>query len=479
MPQLTRRHFLAAMGANAVALGACSDGPRSSPAPASSSTTGSGQPDPVVVVGAGLAGLSAASRLTAEGVGVRVLEASGRVGGRTWTLSFAGGQVANAGGEFVNGEHVRLRELVEELGLDLIDSWEEAETPLLLHRDGDTMELVEYFVRTPGALEGMPTFRGAVDALVGDIDIDDPTRSEDAGALDDQSVGEVLDGLDLSPGARFLVDQNVLAEYMVDPYRLSWLYYLQVSATNWEELEPEAWRIRGGSQRVSEGLAERVERLELGRRVRRLDDRGDRVVLHAVGGTIAARKVIVATPLGPLRSVHFDERLPDDLAAAVAECGYGVGGKILLQYAGRWWRDGGWTGEATTDLDIGALYEATVGQDGAAGILSTYTAGPAGVAAARLDADARIAAAARDIAELTEPEGAVIGSASVLWHRDPLAGGSYVAFGPGQVGRFWNAVRAPVGNVHWAGEHTDTRSGYMEGAIRSGYRAAEEVLERL
>ncbi len=483
--ELTRRWFLAGAGAGAaaLALGACADdgGSASTSMSPTSTTAGPRGPDPVVIVGAGLAGLTAATRLAAEGVAVRVLEARERVGGRTWTLRepFAEDQYVNAGGEFVNGEHTRLRELVDELGLELDDSGEDAETPLLLRRGGRTMELVEYFIRTPGALEGMPTFRSAVSDLVDAIDVEDPTRSEGAAELDDLSVGDALDALDLSAGARFLVDHVVLDEYMVDPYDLSWLYYLQVSATNWEETASEAWRIRGGSQQIAQLLAERVERVETGRPVRRIDDRGDRVVLHTDDGTVAASHVILATPLAPLRSVEFDAPLPRDLAGAIADLGYGLGGKTMLQYDRRWWSDQGWSGDATTDLDIGSLYEATIGQDGRGGILTTYTGGPAGASAGNRSAQQRIADAQRDVTQLMEPTGDVVGSASVMWHTEQFSNGTYVAFAPGQVHRFWNAVRAPVGNIHMAGEHTDTRSGYMEGAIRSGDRAAAEVLDRL
>jgi len=447
---------------------------------AASSRPSSGGADPVVVVGAGLAGLTAATRLASEGVEVRVLEARQRVGGRTWSVRepFVEDQYSNAGGEFVNGGHTHLRMLVDDLGIELDDSSATADTPRLVRRGDETVAFDEYLTRTPGALEGMASFWAAVGELIGNIDVEDPTRSEHAAALDDRSVGAELDRLDLSPGSRFLVDHLVLDEYMVDPYDLSWLYFLQVSATNGEETAPEAWRIRGGSQQITELLAARLERVETGRPVRRIDDQGDRVVLHTDDGTVGASQVILATPLAPLRSVEFDTPLPTSLAAAIAELGYGLGGKTMLQYDRRWWREQGWSGDAATDLDIGSLYEATVGQAGRGGILNTYTAGPAGGAAGNRSAAARIEGAQRDLAAFSTPSGDLVGSASVMWHNEQFSGGTYVAFSPGQVRRFWNAVRAPVGNLHLAGEHTDTRSGYMEGAIRSGERSADEVLDR-
>lgn len=479
MGSTSRRTFLGLVGAGtaAAALAACGDGrERSAP---TVTRSGSRSPASVLVVGAGLAGLTAATVLADEGLDVQVLEARPRVGGRTWTVAepFDDDQHSDAGGEFVDGGHTRLRKLVDDLGLELEDTGSDDDTDELIVYDGETLTPTEFDERSGGsAAEGVEAYEDAVASLVSEIDPDNPVGSADAEEFDATSVGTALDELDLSPEARFVVDHLVVGEYMVDPYDLSLLFFLQVNAAVWDEDEEEAWRIRGGAQQVADGLAARLERVQTGTPVLRIDDRGDRVVVHTADDTSEADHLVVATPLAPLRSVEFDAGLPDPLRAAIAECGYGIGGKTMLQYDRRYWSDAGWGGSATTDLDIGLLYESTVGQRGRAGILNTYTAGPAGLVAGGLDPETRQRSARDEIESITKATAGAGGSASVMWQNEPFSGGTYVAYRPGQVIPFWDAVRTPVRRVHFAGEHTDVLNTYMEGAIRSGYRVADEIL---
>jgi monoamine oxidase len=177
--------------------------------------------------------------------------------------------------------------------------------------------------------------------------------------------------------------------------------------------------------------------------------------------------------------VRFDPALPDAMAAAVADLGYGTGTKTLLGYSRRVWDDNGYSGYAVTDFPVGTTWEASEGEDGAGGILLGYTAGLPGVILGDQSDAERFDTVTAD-AETLFPGSAAArrGSVTIAWQNERFSGGTYTAYRPGQVTAYWRAIRAPFGRIHWAGEHTDVYTAYMEGAVRSGRRAALEIAAR-
>jgi monoamine oxidase len=185
---------------------------------------------------------------------------------------------------------------------------------------------------------------------------------------------------------------------------------------------------------------------------------------------------VLATPLPPLRRVSFSPPLPAPLDRAVAELQYGVGTKTVLQYERRFWLAAGFSGATETDLDVFGTWDATEAQHGRSGILMAYTMGAGGRRFTALPDAARIRAAADQLETIYPGSRALLRStATVAWANEPYTGGTYTAFAPGQMTRFWRALRRPYGRIHLAGEHTSAYSGYMEGAVRSGQRVAAAI----
>jgi monoamine oxidase len=150
------------------------------------------------------------------------------------------------------------------------------------------------------------------------------------------------------------------------------------------------------------------------------------------------------------------------------ELQYGAATKTLLRYRRRVWRSAGLSGDAVTDLRAGTVWEASDRQPGCEGILISYAAGarnPPVPAEAAADLGALFPGSVEAFDRAVRAD----------WAAAPLTGGSYTAYAPGQVTRFWDAVRTPFGRVRLAGEHADAYTGYMEGAIRSGRRAAARI----
>jgi monoamine oxidase len=211
----------------------------------------------------------------------------------------------------------------------------------------------------------------------------------------------------------------------------------------------------------------------LGAPVTAIADDGRRVHVTAGERTYGAQRCIVAAPLPALRAVRFSPEPPRAVAEAIASLAYGTGGKVALRCARRVWRTQGFNGEIFTDRSLNTAWDAADPLPGEAGILQSYTVGAPGRAWTALDPAARIARAIAD-ADAVYPgtRGAVTATHQAWWSGERYTGGTYSAYGVGQVAAFWRALRRPFGRVVLAGEHTDTYWGYMEGAVRSGVRAA-------
>lgn len=398
----------------------------------------------VVVVGAGIAGLSAATAARRDGWDVLVLEATDRVGGRIRTEHFAGGAVVEAGGEFIDGSHATMLGYARRFTLPLQDVWRTGpDLPGCVLSNG---RLRPDRGRYAAAED---RWYAALDALGG--------RS-----LDARSAGDLLDRLELSPGAReHIAHALVRDDYTVEPEELS-LRFL-VRSERVEAFGEERYRIRGGNDQVCTALAEALgAAVALGTPATAVDRGGLGVSVTAGGETISADACILTAPLPALRGIAFSPGLPEPLARPVRELQYGTGVKVLLEYPDRPWLSHGCNGDLRTDGPASTTWEA------APGILTVYAVGAPGATMAALGEPERIAAAAADVARAF-PGAEPVAGRSVTWAQ------TYAAPAPGQVNGLAAALRRPAGRLLLAGEHAARLTGYMEGAARSGLSAARAL----
>jgi len=435
----------------------------------------------VVVVGAGLAGLTAAYELGRKGWDVTVFEARDRVGGRcrTFRRELRYGQVAEAGGEFIDASHDAVRGYAEAFGLELDD---------LRAAEGD--DALSAAVYTDGELEEyddvvdedvqseLDRLDEEVERYTAAIDVADPVRT--GAGLDSRSVGDLLDDLVLDADARAIAEAGLRAEYAVEPSELSLLFHVVLTAIAPDRDEDvERFRIRGGNDRLPGAFAERLrDSVVLEAPVASVQSRRSRVRVVAGRDEVDADYCVVAAPLPGLRHVELDADLPRVVRDAIASLQYGDVTKTALQYESRFWRDAGYNGDALTDLPIQATRDATGSQSGEAGVLMSYSASEQGTRFGAGDPRARVRNAAAQVAEVysdSEAEELFARGATIAWGRERFTGGSYSAWAPGQYTRFWPALRRPYGRVYFAGEHTDLHASYMEGAVRSGRRVANDI----
>lgn len=477
-PTNPRRRLLFALLA---LLSGCA-GPRRRAAPLGAADAGAGRR--VIVVGAGLAGLSAAFELARLGFDVQVLEARDRIGGRVHTLRAGfGGQHGEAGAEFVNGDDDLLRSYAGLFGVALVDSAKTGRAPpVATYFEGTSLPLPRWLGAEHKDLERYESFLAAqaraagVERLASLSDL--PARAAALSTYDARSLAAALDELGLGARARRLADIQVRADAFAEAHEVSLLMAL-ISAG--QRSAAETLRMRDGSDALVQAFANALpKRIVTSAEVRSVTDRDDGVaVTLRDGDTLYGEAVVVTVPLPVLRDIAFAPPLPPLLREASETVRYGQGSKVLLQVPRGRFRsgdDGGWV---LSDLPMGLAYESAPQQPGGLGILCAYSAGAGAASYLAAGDEQRIAMARRDLDRVFPGTAdAVVHAATVAWSRERYSGGTYAVFAPGQLLRYAHALASAHGRVAFAGEHTDTRLGFMEGALRSGRRAAQQTIAR-
>lgn len=297
-----------------------------------------------------------------------------------------------------------------------------------------------------------------------------------AAALDQVVLSRWIDTLAQDPLARVLTEQYLRGEYD-DPEWLSLLFLIQQAALYDQvpDQRVEMYRIQGGNDRLPAAIAAAlVNPVQLNTPVTAIRQTPLGVVVSHEQGVVTADYAVVATPLPPLRSVQFEPALSPVLQRAIAELNYGSHVKVISQFNQRLWQTKqGLSGLTITDLPIGFVSEATSSQPGRAGILTAYVSGQYGRQLAAMPPTDRAETVLAQLEQVYPGLQAQVSTVTdMVWPQDPWVGGSYSAYGPGQLTEFWPAFQQPYGRLLFAGEHTDRYIGYMEGAVRSGQRVA-------
>jgi monoamine oxidase len=485
----TRRQFLEHAGA--AGLAAASVGAIGRLAPAARAAT----PGRIVVVGAGLAGLTCAYRLQQAGIAAEVYEASSRAGGRCWTIrgAFADGQIAEHGGELIDQGHTQIRQLAKELGLKLVN---------LLAAQPNGTEDFYYFDGAPYTYaEALDDFNAVYQKLHQDVSAASyPTlwdsytkRGYD---LDHMSVAEWID--ESVPGGGSsklgqLLDVAYNIEYGAETSAqsaLNLIYLLGYIGQGNLRLfgkSDEKYHVVGGNDQIPALMAAQLgSRLHLGRELVAIKLQGSTYTLtfKQTGGgttTVLADRVVLALPFSVLRSsVDYAKAEFEPLkVTAIEEQGMGTNSKLQLQFSKRRWYEVENNGNTYSDTGYQATWEVTRGQSGRSGILVDYTGGTIGASFGSGTPTTR----AKQFLQQLEPVLPGIsnewnGKATLDYWKDyPWTKGSYSYWKVGQYTGFSGIERTRQGNCHFAGEHTSIDfQGYLNGAVESGERAAAEIL---
>ena len=333
----------------------------------------------VVVVGAGLAGLNAATILRAHGVDVVVVEGGNRVGGRTRTVRapFIDGQYSESGAEWVDDHHRRMHALMERYGLRPLGAGERwMSIRRWLHHGGRMLDPEAVRLMSPSIDDEFERFDGIVaEATRGIVDASAPQLHAEATRLDSLSLADVAAQAELGELAALFKRRESQGEFAAEQRQVSLLFVAQQRAYERDATDEEvmaARRVEGGVSQIAEGLATELggiicfDELLTG-----VAQDADGVTVRTSRRTLQADHVVLACSLVPLRSVDFHDALPPLLSRAVQELGYGTVTKTSVQWSARQWP----AGYATTERRVQRVYDPTAAQPGEAGILMAYCGG--------------------------------------------------------------------------------------------------------
>lgn len=442
-----------------------------------------------LVLGAGVAGLTTAYELRKRGVDVHVLEARDRVGGRTWSGELAGAEV-DWGGEWIGHGQPLVYALVKELGLHTFPTWDKG---LKVLEVGGRLSTYRGTIpwMAPWKLAQIQLGIWWLDALARRIDPATPWSHASATAWDALSLDDKRRGVMWSADARATMDAAMRTIFGAESSEISLLHalaYIRSAGSLNNLIATEGGfqhdRIRGGAQAISKALAASVgaDRVHLGRPVASVSHDADGVTVRdATGAAWRARRVVVTVPVGLGAKIAWEPALPASRAALMEASPMGAAVKCFARYERAFWREKGLSGEAASgDGPISVTFDQCA-EDGSSPCLLAFVGGAPARAWGARDAAERKGVILDKLAAYFGPEAREpIAWAEQDWCAEAWSGGGPITiFGGGALSSHGASLREPVGRVHWAGTETARRCmGFIEGAVESGHRAAEEVSAR-
>lgn len=431
----------------------------------------------VIVVGAGLAGLTAAVELSRDGATVLLLEARDRIGGRVWTIrdGFFGAQHAEAGGEFIDEDQEEIRRMAGRLKLDLIPVLKQGFTFAARQGTSAAPKLTagtELWERLHHHLSPLIRAYRLADQRWDSSVAHQLARISAAQWLDSIGAGDELGAMVRGLRGFFLVDATELPVLLL-------VEQLIAGSPGQGRL----YRVKGGNDRLAQGLSTFLnDAVHLGSEVVNITQSPKKVFVtardrHGAGNTFRADYLVLAVPATIVRSMRFDPPLPSSQDQAFSALAYGSATKTLLQFKRRFWRGRHHRYAYATDLPLGTIWDANEEQRGRSGILTLLAGGSLSQTTQKTMGAEGIDRILSALAWLGPAPRELLAFKQIRWENDPWAGGGYAAFTTSYDPALRQWLTRPHGRCFFAGEHTSIRwQGYMNGAVESGLRAALDII---
>ena len=446
-----------------------------------------GAPKNVVILGAGLAGLAAGYELKRAGHNVTILEARKFAGGRLQTLrEFADGQYAEAGPLSFPQDHSFTFGYATDFHLPLrpanafgssmahirgnrfrVDASGNAEVPFSLksnERSAGIYRLTSLYLEDYMRKVGNPRR--------------DDWPPDVLREIDGVSLKQLLENLGASDGA---IDIIAASQLGILGFGLDSFSALDGVVTETIAAGPVFYEIAGGNDQLASALKKKVKKLFKKQSVVLGIEQNETSVTVTYEDkqgikTITADRCICTLPFPVLKKIPVSPGFSEDKQRAINELKLTPVTRTYQQFRTRVWEQSGLTGYGITDLEIQNTYSPTTTQTGRRGILVSYTGGQRALDLGAMSEKDRQNFVLRKMGNLFNNLNSQYESGtSYVWHEDERALGAFTYFEPGQMATLLPIAQRPEGRIHFAGEHTSAWHGWMNGALESGNRAADEV----
>jgi len=440
----------------------------------------------VIMVGAGYAGLTAAHELIKASKNVLILEARDRIGGRVHTQRFDDGTYVDLGGAWVGPSQDRLYALAREFGVETFKTY-------------NTGKSTQYFrgkvKRYNGLIPPLPLFSllsldmaiKRIDKMAKTVNLADPAKTPDAQRLDMMTLADWMQQQMSYDTARDFFKIAAGAIWAADPTELSMLhamFYIK-SGRDFNTLMnvkngAQEERFVGGAQTTADRMAALfTDRIVLNAPVLAISQTEGHVSVTTDADTYTADRIVVAIPPPLQADIRFEPAMPPDRQQIMQQMAMGAVWKCYAIYDRPFWRDQNLNGlAATPDGHVTVTFDNSP-KDGSRGILMGFVLGDKAREFSALTEEQRQASAMQSFSTFFGTQAAQpLRYLDHSYLNEDWSKGCYAAVPqPG----FWtsvgHAIRQPVGRIHWAGTETsDVWNGYIDGAVRSGERVAQEIL---
>ncbi|HWD32489.1 MAG TPA: flavin monoamine oxidase family protein [Pseudomonas sp.] len=422
-----------------------------------------------IVVGGGLAGLTAAYELQGKGWQVTLLEAKSGMGGRSGLAT----------SEWIGNSKAQpiLNQYLDTFKITTLPAPEFVRTPGYLI-DGEYFSATDLATKQPATAEALKRYEKTLDDLARSIDDpQNPAANSTLFALDQLNVSSWLDKLQLPTTARQLINQQIRTRYD-EPSRLSLLYFAQQTRVyrGVSDRDLRAARLPGGSPVLAQAFVKQLKTIKTSSPVSAITQDKDGVTVKVGSVGYQADYVVLAVPLRALAKIQMTPGLDTKHLAALKGTNYGWRDQLLLKFKHPVWESRArMSGEIFSNAGLGMLWVEPA-LKGGANVVINLSGDNARLLQAFGDKQMVDQVLIRMHAFYPQARGAFTGYEVRRYSTDANMGGAYLAYGPGQISKFWRLWERPVQRVAFAGEHTDALyPGTLEGALRSGQRAAGQV----
>ncbi|CAI8957611.1 flavin monoamine oxidase family protein [Pseudomonas zeae] len=422
-----------------------------------------------IVIGGGLSGLTAAYELQNKGWQVTLLEAKPSLGGRS----------GMATSEWIGNDKTQpvLNKYVSTFKLGTTPAPEFVRTPGYLI-DGEYFSAADLATKQPATADALKRYQKTLDDLARSIDDpQNPAATSTLHALDQITVSSWLDKQNLPATARQLINQDIRTHYD-EPSRLSLLYFAQQNRVyrGISDRDLRASRLVGGSQVLAQAFVKQIKTIKTNSPVSAITQDKDGVTVKVGSVGYQADYVVLAVPLRALNKIALTPALDAQHLAAIKGTNYGWRDQIMLKFKTPVWESKArMSGEIYSNTGLGMLWIEPA-LKGGANVVINLSGDNARVMQAFGDKQMVDQVLIRLHAFYPQARGSFTGYEIRRYSTDPSMGGAYLAYGPGQISKFWRLWERPLQRVTFAGEHTDTLyPGTLEGALRTGQRAASQV----